>query len=131
MQFFLKWITFAGFISGPSSESGLESLSRAMCWGMCGCCRSLKMCLFVSCGGCCRTSKRRERMKRWLRAEMTESATWDWGTTGKEKYAELVIGTDHSMHFEQGKKDGERTYTVSPGMGPSNERGQVDLKLRE
>ena len=100
MQFFLKWITFDGFESGPSC-CGWDSFLRMICCGMCGCWQSLKMCLFVSCGGCCRTSKRRERMKRWLRAEMNESASWDWGTNGTEKYAELVLGTDHTIRYDQ------------------------------
>ena len=105
IQLFLKWITVDGFESGPSC-CGWHSFLRLVCCGMCGCWESLKMCLFVSCGGCCRTSKRRERMKRWLRAEMNESASWDWGKNGKEKYAELVWGTNHKIRFTEHQVDG-------------------------
>ena len=129
LQFGLKWFTFRVHESAPSFCSW-SVLSKVVCCGTCGCWKSLKMCLFVSCGGCCRSSKRRERMKRWLRAEMNESASWDWGTTGDEKYAELVIGTDHTMRFEQGSSNG-RSYTVLPGTDLSKRTGCVDLRLRQ
>merc|ERR550525_1760881 len=70
--------------------------------GVCGCFDSCKLCTYTVCSKyCCefcRDRKREIRLNRWLKAEMLECEEWDYGLSGKEQYAELVIGTNELAH---------------------------------
>jgi len=117
LQFAFKYFKFGGYGSGYHFWSWNTALKFGSC-GMVGLCDAVKMCLFRECGGCCRSNKRQRRLKRWLRAEMRESALWDWGLSGNEKYAELVLGTDGDVNFElemkrhEGKDLEEEVYRL-------------------